>query len=107
MSDRDEILKMFMAGSDGEAWQEKFARLGPEETIAFVRRVHKAFANDPDAFPEIPPEVIGQIAALLEAYERAARDARIADQNLKLVQAVRERTIDAMLNAADDQTKGH
>ncbi|MEO7539065.1 MAG: hypothetical protein ABIV21_03495 [Pyrinomonadaceae bacterium] len=109
MTDREEILKLFMLDDpDPEAWERMFAALTHEDRIVYLKRIQEAMASDPDSFPEVPSDVIDQMGRHAAEYERADREARIAVQNAKLAMAKLESMSDAVLAAMPDTPKkGH
>ena len=109
MTDRDEILKLFMLDDpDPEAWERMFAALTEEERVAYLSRVQEAMANDPASFPEVPPDVVDKMGEFTKKYDQANRDVNVAVQNERLAKAKLESLTDAVLSAMPDTPKkGH
>jgi hypothetical protein len=105
MSERDEIIKMFFEATR-YLDDDTLTPLDAKELAVTVRRVYEAFSKNPELYPEIPPELIESIGSHVAKLEKHNIECDIADQNLKIAIAKRDRTaavLDSIL--ADPELK--
>jgi hypothetical protein len=109
MSEREEIINLFFEATE-YLDNDSITPMDPKELVATMRRVYEAFSRDPELYPEIPPELIESIGTQVAQLEKQNIVCDIADQNLRISIAKRDRIaaeIDAILADHDFKATEH
>jgi hypothetical protein len=103
----DEEIEEMMGLNSDEDWEKMMRGLGDKELLEYMRRVYEAISQDPEASGLVPPDVLEEMRAGTDKFEKAVRAVKIAEQNEVIAKADLARTADALLAALPEKKRGH
>ena len=90
-----------------EEWDTAVAALSDEELLAYMERFRDTIANNRDLFGGVTDEMIQELRAKAEGFQKSVDNARVAQRNLDIANKVVEHAADELLRLMPDTGKGN
>jgi hypothetical protein len=88
-NEAEDVRIGYLLGQDQE-WEAMMDAMGHDERIAYLRRQCETMLSNPDLFPEVPPDVVAEMKASLEEYDKSNEDCKVLEQRSKFAVARRD-----------------